>query len=395
MEPIVKFIDLPAQYEAARSLFMDVKPEDYLAQGQYIGGEPVRAFEECFAEYCGVKHAIGCSSGTDALTACFETVAAFYGGMEKSILVVTQANTFVATANAALRIPRATVTFVDCDEHFQMDLDELETMLPLATTHYNLVIVVPVHMYGIMADMPRLMEIAKEYSNVRVVEDASHAHGSICTWGRAGSYGHMSAFSCYPAKPLGAVGDAGVITTEMDDYADYARSYCNCGRGADWDMYDKVGYTHRLDTIQAVVLDAKLNLLDSWRDARSKVAEGYSHALFRVENLAAPRIPEYQVGVAWYAYPILLSTGTEMINLMERLKTVGVPTKRYYSQIIPDSSGHRYHPQVVLQLSGRRARDYASRLLCLPIHEFMSLLELDCTIRQVVVQLDRIRRHSP
>ena len=286
-------VDLRAQF-AEDYQDMIPTPEQLLESGQYVGGPPITDFEEAWATYCGVGHAVGTSSGTSALTASFMVLLAQWrrgcprGLSQRRVRIITQANTFVATANAALRIPELEVNFIDCDEYFGMSVAGLQEVLARGGD-WDVTIVVPVHMYGIMCDMQALVHLVNQHDNVFMVEDASHAHGSSDIHGRkAGSYGDLAAFSLFPAKPLGAAGDAGIVVTNQKSYAEYVRSYCDVGRGESWDVYDKVGFTYRLDTLQAVILRAKLRCLDSWRLQRQHLAEKYYEAWKDVEEIKLP-----------------------------------------------------------------------------------------------------------
>lgn len=366
----ISMADLRAQYAAA---YMDMMPtpESLLEIGRYIGGEPVATFEKSWAAYCDTKHAVGTSSGTAALTACFAAIIEAQC-VTGRIRVITQANTFVATVNAALRIPAVEVTLIDCDDNFGMSVPQLEAVLERDKGTYALTIVVPVHMYGIMCDMPAIAELAHKYPGVCMVEDASHAHGSEDVMHRAaGSYGDMAAFSLFPAKPLGAAGDAGIVVTDVDYLADIVRSYCNCGRGREYDSYVREGFTYRLDTIQATVLSGKLAHLNDWREAREGIAARYQRQLKDVPGIRLPSASR-NGQCAWYAFPLRLSTPGARSGLQSLLTAQGIPSKRYYDKSLASLDWLRTHPRVHALENTPQACAIAEEVLCIPNHEFLA-----------------------
>lgn len=382
-------VDLSAQFAAARQ-YMTPSPQQLLESGQYIGGPVIKDFEQAWAEYCGVAHAIGTSSGTSALTACFAALLSRWRSAKaksegKRIRIITQANTFVATANAALRIPDLEVVFVDCDEYFGMSVIDLQRALDDRPEDWDVTIVVPVHMYGIMCDMQAISTLVNQRTGVFLVEDASHAHGSRDIYGRmAGAYSDLAAFSLFPAKPLGAAGDAGIVTTNQHYYEKHIRSYCNVGRGHDWETYDRVGFTYRLDALQALILRAKLHCLDDWREYRERVATKY-WAELQANFIQLPVTRPVTFSCAWYGFPLRI-----VRDIRERLQTrlfeQGIPCKRYYPQILPSGP-----PLAREKIAGRVhvvgdlhvARKCCDEVLCIPIHEFLSDEQQDFIIKQI------------
>lgn len=379
----IKMVDLGAQFADTYS-GMITPPEQILETGQYIGGPHVGEFEEAWASYCGVAQAIGVSSGTDALTAAYEALIARWGGSR--IRVVTQANTFVATATAALRCREdVTVHFIDCDEYFGMSPASLQEVLTGDAGDYDLTIVVPVHMYGIMCDMTSLTQIVNAHENVFMVEDASHAHGSRDVFGkRAGSYSDLAAFSLFPAKPLGAAGDAGVVVTDQDTYAyaAWVRSYINCGRGDSWDVHDKVGFTYRLDTLQAVILRAKLRKLDDWRRGRQAVANRYFTEWRDIDEIRLPLPRATCTECAWYAFPLRIEKAKRE-KLQSHLFEKDIPFKRYYYPLVPCSRWVDGEPAARVVAHLDNAAEFAEQILCVPIHEFLVEEQQEYIIREV------------
>src|SRR5438093_6733350 len=258
-----------------------------LRSAGFIGGLEVEQFEREFADFCGVGHCVGVGSGTDALR--FALIAA---GVQPRDTVVTVPNTFIATTEAISQAG-ARPEFVDVDERtYAMDPKKLRTHLETVCTRHSTTghtisrrtgrpirAVVPVHLYGQMADMDPILELAAEY-NLKVVEDACQAHGAEYfsqkeqRWRRAGSIGHAAAFSFYPGKNLGACGEAGAITTNDRHVARRCQMLRDHGQSQKY-FHDMVGYNGRLDAIQAGFLRVKLRRLSSWNQQRRARARAY------------------------------------------------------------------------------------------------------------------------
>ncbi len=268
----------------------------------FIGGPAVETLEREFAEFCGVKHAIGVASGTDALR--FALIAA---GVQPGDTVVTVPNTFIATAEAISQAS-ARPAFVDIDDRtYTMDPERLRRYLTVECvpnpdgrgvvdrrTGSRVTAVVPVHLYGQMADMDRILALAAEH-NLLVIEDACQAHGaeywSIATERRykAGSAGRAGAFSFYPGKNLGACGEGGAVTTDDDQVARTCRMLRDHGQSAKY-FHDIEGYNGRLDAIQAGVLRVKLGYLASRNEQRRACARRYRELLLGVD-VGLPVVP--------------------------------------------------------------------------------------------------------
>jgi dTDP-4-amino-4,6-dideoxygalactose transaminase len=235
--------------------------------GAFTLGEKVERFEESFAAYVGVTHAIGVGSGTDALHFALRAC-----GVGPGDEVITAVNTFAATAEAIM-MAGARPVFVDVDEHtLLMDLDAVEAALTVNTRA-----IIPVHLYGQSVDMVRLMDIARR-AGVKVVEDACQAHGARCGVYRAGSLGDAGCFSFYPSKNLGALGDGGIVTTDDEAIATRIRSLRNHGEDASR-LHVEPGYCSRLHGMQAAFLSEKLPHLEHWNSLRMQSATLYDDLL--------------------------------------------------------------------------------------------------------------------
>ena len=271
----VPFLDLTRSVGELRSE-LEAAIGGVLDRGRFVGGDAVESFETAFAAFCGARHAVAVASGTDAITLALRAV-----GVGEGDEVVTAANTAVPTV-AAIEAARAVPVLADVDEvSYTLDPRSVESALTSRTRA-----VVAVHLYGQCADIDALREIAAP-RGIEVVEDAAQAHGAEYGPRRAGTLGRAAAFSFYPTKNLGALGDGGAVVTDDDEVAAAVRmlrSYGERGR------YDSVahGQNSRLDTLQAAVLDVKLRHLERWNERRRALAAMYDESLADTE-LAAPR----------------------------------------------------------------------------------------------------------
>jgi dTDP-4-amino-4,6-dideoxygalactose transaminase len=255
--------------EAPKSLKQEWKSaiSQVLDSGVFIGGPAVTKFETEWANYLEVKHVIGVGNGYDALVVALKIL-----GIGPGDLVAVPSHTFIASWLAVAAVGAIPVG-IDCNSSGLMNVEILES------SNKNYSAVIPVHMHGQMVDMPRLVRWAKE-RDVRVIEDCAQAHGARFNGKLAGTWGEFGAFSFYPTKNLGALGDAGSLVTNDDSLAANARSYINYGSvpGNKYE-YQFNGINSRLDPIQAAVLSVNLNYLDTWNARRQEIAEIYLHGL--------------------------------------------------------------------------------------------------------------------
>ena len=238
-----------------------------MTRGPYVGGPVVDEFESAFAEYLGVRHVVGVASGTDAIALALNGL-----GVSAGDEVITVANTCIPTV-AGVERAGATPVLVDVDESsWNLDPAQLESRLTDRTTA-----ILPVHLYGRVAAMERILAFARDHGLV-VVEDAAQAHGAALGGRRAGSLADAATFSFYPTKNLGAMGDAGAVATDSDEVADRVRLLRSYGER---ERYSSVahGWNSRLDPIQAAILLAKLPHLDSWNARRREIAARYRREL--------------------------------------------------------------------------------------------------------------------
>ena len=262
----VPFVDLQAQH---RALAADVRVavDEVLTDCNFILGRQVREFEQAFAAYVGVGHAVGVSNGLDALRIA---LAALDIGPGDEVIV--PANTYIATALAASALG-ARVVLVDCDAStYNLDPAKLERAITSRTR-----VVIPVHLTGQPADMAPILEIA-ERRGLQVLEDAAQAHGARYRGQPCGSMGIAGCFSFYPAKNLGAAGDGGMIVTQNEKLAQRARKLSNYGEVVKYQHTEK-GLNARLDTLHAAILQVKLPHLDDWNRKRAQHAQRYRERL--------------------------------------------------------------------------------------------------------------------
>jgi dTDP-4-amino-4,6-dideoxygalactose transaminase len=311
-------VDLGAQYARIKP-GVDAAIARVIASTAFIKGEDCRLFEEEFAAWCGVGHAVGVANGTDALTLALKA----YGvGPEDE--VVTVSNTFIATGEAIL-LNGARPVFIDVDpETFTMDPARLEKAITPQTK-----VILPVHLYGHPAKMDEISAVAAKHG-LPVLEDAAQAHGAEFGGRRAGALGHAACFSFYPGKNLGAYGDAGMVVTGDADFAARVRQLANHGGGAN--KYDNVvaGTNSRLDTLQAAVLRVKLRHLDEWNAERRERVAAYTRALEGAPGVAVPREAPWARS-AWHLYTIR-AKGRDA--LQKALGEQGIATAVHYPRPI-------------------------------------------------------------
>ena len=276
----VPFLDLKAQYESIRDEIATAL-QQVLDNTAFAGGPFVKKFEKDFAELCQCDFAVGVSSGTSALWLALLGLEIGVGDE-----VITVPNTFIATAEA-ISFSGATPVFVDVDERtYNMNPDLLEDAITPKTKA-----IIPVHLYGQMTDMDRIMQIARAHG-VLVVEDACQAHGAEYKGRRAGSIGDAGCFSFYPGKNLGAYGEAGAVVTNNAELAERVRILRDHGQSKKY-YHSIIGWNARMDGIQGAVLSVKLKHLDMWNEARRKIAQLYNNLLANEPYVVTPVEADY------------------------------------------------------------------------------------------------------
>ncbi len=275
----VPFLDLKAQY---KSIYDEVNLaiQEVLDNTAYAGGPFVREFEKNYAKYCDCKFAIGVSSGTSAI---WLTLLAMSIGPGDEVITVP--NTFIATVEA-ISFTGAKPVFVDVDEKtYNMDPQKLESAITTKTKA-----VIPVHLYGQMADMDPIIEIARRH-HLYVLEDSAQAQGAKYKGKKAGSLGDAGCFSFYPGKNLGAYGEAGAIVTNNRQIAERVKMLRDHGQPQKY-CHDYIGWNSRMDGIQGAVLNVKLKYIDQWNKKRRDHATLYSRLLSGTDSIVLPFVPE-------------------------------------------------------------------------------------------------------
>ena len=309
---MIPMVDLKAQYTGVQDE-IEAAVLEVLRSGWYVMGPNHNAFEEEAAAYVGVKHALGCASGTDALHLALRAA-----GVECGDEVITTAFTFVGTAEAILYIGAKPV-YVDIDPvTFNIDPAAIEAAITPKTRA-----ILPVHLFGLSADMDAITAIAEQHGLV-VVEDAAQSIGAYYGEDMTGGIGAAGCFSFYPTKNLNAAGDGGMITTDSDEIAAHIRSLRNHGSRTRY-HHDEVGYNSRLDEMQAAVLRVKLKHIEAYNEGRQRVARRYTELLADAD-VQTPTEPEHGSHV-FHQYTLLTSRRDD---IMTRLNDAGSSSGIYY-----------------------------------------------------------------
>jgi dTDP-4-amino-4,6-dideoxygalactose transaminase len=359
----VPFLDLSRQVEALRSE-LDESIAAVLDSGRFIEGETVAEFERAFAAYCGARHAVGVASGTDAITLALRAVGVVPGDE-----VITAANTCVPTV-VGIERAGARPILVDTDEEtLTLDPGELEEALTDRTQA-----VVPVHLYGQCTDMDAVLSFAQEHG-LKVVEDAAQAHGAEYGSGRVGTFGDAAAFSFYPTKNLGALGDGGAVVTNDAEVASRVRSLRTYGYDADGSSAVS-GMNSRLDALQAAVLLVKLPWLEGWNERRRSLAMYYREALAGV----GLRLPVEAEGRR-HVHHLFVVRSPERDVLRARLRERGVETLVHYPQPVQLHPAYRHLARPGrLERSERAAREVVS----LPLYAELTDGEAEAVVSAVL-----------
>jgi dTDP-4-amino-4,6-dideoxygalactose transaminase len=371
----MQFIDLAAQQERIREQ-IEANIAAVLDHGKYIMGPEIQRLEEKLAQYVGVKHAISCASGTDALL-----LALMAYGIGPGDAIFTTPFTFIATGEV-ISLLGATPVFVDIDpQTFNMDPSKLEPAvravldnraadLPLPQSSVPLVPrgIIAVDLFGLPADYDRLDAIAGEH-DLFVLEDAAQSFGAEYKGNKACSLAQIGGTSFFPAKPLGCYGDGGMCFTDDDNLHEIMMSVRVHGKGTH--KYDnvRIGLNGRMDTLQAAVLLAKFDIFPEEIELRQQVARRYSQLLNQKAEVQTPTVTDGMTS-AWAQYSVLAEDGTHRNQLQARLKEAGVPTAIYYPKPL--------HLQTAFKSLGYEegdfpiSEDYAGRIFSLPMHPYLS-----------------------
>jgi dTDP-4-amino-4,6-dideoxygalactose transaminase len=298
----VPFLNLAPSHAPLKAAILEEIAE-LIDSGAFTNGPQVAAFEKAFAEFCGAQHCVGTGSGLDALR-----LALIAAGAQPGDEVILPANTFAATLEAVIQAGAQPVIADITESDYNLDPAGVEAAITPRSRF-----LLPVHLYGQLADMGALTSIAREHS-LAIIEDACQAHGAERDGFRAGTGGLAGCFSFYPGKNLGAFGDAGACVTGDEELAAHVRALREHGQRRKY-FHDFEGYTARLDTIQALALLHKLPLLAGWNEERRAAARFYAQALAGVGDLVLPTVPEGSSPV-WHLYVVRTAEPMELAGFL-------------------------------------------------------------------------------
>ena len=368
----IQMVDLKQQYLRLKPE-IDAAVQRVLDSTAFIQGSSVYKFEEQLAQYTGSKHVVSCGNGTDALLAALMSL-----GVGTGDEVITVPFTFIATVEA-IAFLGAKPVFVDvCADDFNMDIRQLEQAITPRSKA-----IVPVHLYGQCANMGPILDIANKH-NISIIEDACQALGAVytCSDGtekKAGTIGTIGCTSFFPSKNLGGYGDGGALMTDNDALAEKLRAICRHGSKERY-HHQYIGLNSRLDTLQAAILQVKLQHLDDFIAARQQAADFYTHALSEVKGLVLPQRVPYSTHT-YHQFTIKVDANRRDA-LRKYLSDKQIPTAVYYP--IPA------HLQAAYQYLNYREGDFpVSEQLCkevlsLPMHTEMTTEQLQFITETIV-----------
>lgn len=360
----IPYLDIKATNAAVQDA-LDQAYQRVLKSGWYILGEALEEFEQEFAAYTSVKHCVGVGNGLEALHLILKAYEIGQGDE-----VIVPSNTYIATWLAVSYTGAKPVPVEPEPFSYNLDPDLVESAITEKTRA-----ILPVHLYGQPADMDPIMDIAHRYALV-VIEDAAQAHGALYKGRKCGSLGHAAGFSFYPAKNLGALGDAGAVTTDDEKIAAKIRSLRNYGSIKKY-YNDLLGFNSRLDEIQAAFLSAKLPYLDEWNDRRRKIAAYYSEEFSEISELVIPHVSDWSTH-AWHIYPISCSGRNELQTYLSR---AGIDTLIHYP--VPPHLSNAYVDLNFHQGSFPIAEQIALSELSLPIGPYMKMGDVETIVQTI------------
>lgn len=368
----VPFIDLKLQYLSIKDE-VNSKFREVLKNQEFILDEEVKRFEEEFAKYCKVNYCIGVASGTDALILGMKSL-----GITRGDEVITVANTFIATVEAITHVGARPV-FVDIDPlTYNINPNKIEEKITDKTKA-----IIPVHLYGQPTDMDPIIEFASKH-DLFIIEDAAQAHGAKYKGRKVGSFGNIACFSFYPAKNLGAYGDAGAIVTNDEEIVEILRKLRNHGSVKKY-QHDIVGYNSRLDTLQAAVLRIKLKYLEKWNSDRQKNAKSYNEFLSKIQGVITPKTLDDATHV-YHLYVVRLKNDRRD-ELRRYLQDKGIATGIHYPTPV--------HLTKAFEYIGYREGDFpaaeesAKKIVSLPIYPELQRGQIEFISQEIQNFLER------
>jgi len=343
----VPFLDLGAAYREIQAE-LESSVLDSLRSGRYIGGQDVEAFEQEFAAFSETQYCVGVANGLDALRLALDAM-----GIGAGDEVIVPSNTYIATWLAVSQSGAIPVPVEPVESTYNLDPGRIDAAITSRTKA-----ILPVHLYGQPADIDPILALARKHG-LRVLEDAAQAHGARYNGKRLGGHGDVVAWSFYPGKNLGALGDAGAITTNDPELAERIRVLRNYGSRIKY-VNEVKGYNSRLDPVQAVVLRVKLRHLDEWNARRTAIAARYTAELAGV-GLVLPEVPKW-VEPVWHLYVV---QHADRDGLQKALQESGIGTLIHYP--IPPHLQKAYRDAGYAVGRFPIAERMANRLLSLPM----------------------------
>lgn len=357
----IPFGDLKRQYIAQKAK-IDEAIQTVLNSGWFVLGEQGRSFEQAFAQYCGATYGIGVGSGTDALHLGLKAC-----GVQAGDEVITVAHTATPTASG-ISLLGAIPIFIDIDpQSYTLNPDLIETAITSKTKA-----ILPVHLYGQAADMQAILHIAQKH-NLPVVEDCAQAHGTLYGNQKVGSLGEVGCFSFYPSKNLGALGDAGLVTTNQDHLAHHVQLLRNYG-SVTRDVHEILGANSRLDEMQAAILNAKLDYLDAGNKRRQEIAQRYRTDITHSEI-------QHPIEKNWgsHTYHLYVIQTPNRDLLRQHLEKCGIGTGIHYPTPIHQQPAYTHLSTPSLPVT----EHIVNQIVSLPIFPELTDAEIDHIVQSV------------
>lgn len=347
----MQFVDLHAQHDELKTELREAI-DRIIHQSAFIRGSDVDDFERRFAHLAGVKHCVSCANGTDALYIALRALGAGNGDE-----VITTAHSWISTSETITQTG-ARVVFCDTeDDFFCLDPAQLEQKITKRTKG-----VVAVHLYGQPADMVSISEICRR-RGLWLIEDCAQAHMAKFEGTGVGQFGDVGTFSFYPAKNLGAMGDAGCLVTNRDDVANFAALFARHG-GKHNHVIE--GICSRLDSLQAAILNVKMTRLPVWTELRRSAAARYDQLLAPMQSVACPRV---RIG-AEHVYHLYVIRSQRRDSLRAHLHALGIPTAIHYPRALPYYDAYAYLGHTPQDFPN--AYRHADEILSLPMHPHLT-----------------------
>lgn len=365
---MIKFNDLGAQWGIIRDKVLS-KIDNLGYRGSYINGPSVKEFEDKFASHYNTKHATGVSNGTDGLKISLQVL----NPTDKDAVIIPT-NTFIADYLSIKNLPidaKPTTVLIDHNDSYTISVEDLEAFLKENHTKFEKIIVIAVHLYGHACDMDRISYLKSKY-NFYLIEDCSQSHGTKYKNQYLGNFGEMAVYSLYPGKNLGAMGDAGIITTNNKEYDSRLKTLRNYGSKVKY-YYDEIGHNHRLDSIQAIILNEKLNYIDKWTHKKIEICSNYLDNIFN-SNIKLPKISPDCTQHSFHIFCI------EVENRKHFIDYVGERFPLIIHYPIPIYKTNIFDPTDVVYSSSLTNKT-CEKIVSIPIHPFLEHNQVDTIIK--------------